>query len=81
MTLPVAGYKRVYRREFRRRLRTALSASFKLGRHQHVLSDMFARRLVEHLDRFGTPDLRPIFPPIFGRVLGFQSGLMRPVFP
>ena len=26
-------------------------------------------------------DLRPEFPPIFGRVLGFQSGLMRPVFP
>jgi hypothetical protein len=26
-------------------------------------------------------DLRPLFPPVFGRVLGFQSGLMRPVFP
>jgi threonine/homoserine/homoserine lactone efflux protein len=26
-------------------------------------------------------DLRPNFPPVFGRVLGFQSGLMRPVFP
>ena len=26
-------------------------------------------------------DLSPDFPPIFGRVLGFQSGLMRPVFP
>ncbi|CAH0340864.1 TorCAD operon transcriptional regulatory protein TorR [Rhizobium sp. CECT 9324] len=26
-------------------------------------------------------DLRPNFPPVFERVLGFQSGLMRPVFP
>jgi hypothetical protein len=26
-------------------------------------------------------DLRPIFPPVFRRVLGFQFGLMRPVFP
>ena len=28
-----------------------------------------------------TFDLRPEFPPVFGRVLGFQSDLMRPVFP
>lgn len=55
MTLPVAEYKGVYRREFHRRLRTALSASFKLGRHQHGLSDMFALWLVEHLDRVETP--------------------------
>ncbi|OMP68855.1 MFS transporter [Agrobacterium tumefaciens] len=26
-------------------------------------------------------DLRPIFPPVFRRVWGFQSGLMRPIFP
>ncbi|WP_173994484.1 acyltransferase family protein [Agrobacterium tumefaciens] len=26
-------------------------------------------------------DLRPNLPPVFGRVLGFQSGLMRPIFP
>ena len=45
----------------------------------------YFKRIATRYDKLGSTflaiDLRPNFPPLFGRVLGYQSALMRPVFP
>jgi len=56
------------------------------GEASHTSFRAGAERLIDTdenqaKEKYGQRDLRPIFPPVFRRVLGFQSGFMRPVFP
>ena len=51
--------------------------------HGDIANIMASTEVIDVLQQqfFAAADLRPDFPPVFRRVLGFQSGLMRPVFP
>jgi len=56
-------------------------ANFYEWHDREHIPERVGRPLIVSVASLNSSDLRPYFPPLFGRALGYQSDLMRPAFP